>query len=219
MVDTQILINSTTNMPYVAVIKNIPIWLNIWFAISIILTISLIVFGLWHWFKIYCRNRTNVIIHMPDKKRQLHSYKNFVGSVFKIKSSEQTKDNIPHYFHYEFEEDAIEYGYFGRYIEFDYGNIKALSSKNRKNLNFGLLKFVSALLETDLAVDLLISSNFKTTVIILLWCILGGTFIVLCLTGYNTYIVSATKGTIQQCSLSWDNQTQQVIKTAIHSLN
>jgi hypothetical protein len=159
-----------------------PFYMQIWFAIAVILGIGVIVLAVWFWFRISLRNRTNVIIHMPDKTRQSFSYKNFTGTTFNIRGYEKTIEGEPVSYTYIFKPECLESGYFGRYIEYDYGVSEPLDSKKRVYANKdmpSIMKLFSSLMNSQLATDLLLSNKFKEFVKMMLIIILIVTFIIL----------------------------------------
>jgi len=207
------ILTDASGMNYVAVYKTIPFYLNIWFAVAIgFFTLLLIALGIYY-VRISLRNRTNVIIHMPDKTRIHKSYKNFTGTHFFIKGVERDKDDTPIKHTYLFKPDALEYGFFGRYIEYDYGISEPLNSKHRHEETTEkahMFKLFSSLLNTQILVDLLLSSKFKELVKILLYIIIGALIINLILSGYLAYNTSNSV-----CTLANNNATINVIRSAM----
>ena len=214
---TEQLIDSA-GLPYIAVYRTIPLWLNIWFVLAVLLFLLVLGVSGYLYFRISLRNRTNVIIHMPDKTRRLYSYKKFTGQVFKIKSNEKDKDGNDMFYNYQFRNEALEQGYFGRYIEYDYGMLEPLDSKQRnynvKNIK-EIFKFVSALLETQLAVDLLLSQKFKEFVIMMLYIIAVLSLLSFLVSAYNTYVLS--QGKVVSCVLSNSSVNIDIIRSALRS--
>jgi amino acid transporter len=204
-------INST--IPYVAVYKSVPFYLNPFFAVAILLFFAILIIGAYAYFRISMRNRTNVIIHMPDKTRRFFSYKNFTGNEFKIKSEEPVKDGQERqYFSYFFKPEYVEFGYFGRYIEYDYGISMPIGHNERmkgKESSQALFKTISGILDSQLLVDLLLSQKFKNFVQTMLIIILIGVGISL-LTSIGQYFFKP----VQECVLSYNNQTINVIRLA-----
>jgi hypothetical protein len=205
-------------LPFVAVYKDVPIWLNPFFAVAVVLALLAISLGIYLWFRISMRNRTNVIIHMPDGTREFHSYKKFVGHVFKIKGHEKDKDGQEIFYNYRFRSECLETGYFGRYIEYDYGMLEPLNRNerhyDRKDMP-EIFKFISSLLNTQLAVDLLLSQKFKEFVKMMLIIILVVGFIGLILSGYIAYAVNTDAKRVVMCQLVDNNATRSLIGSII----
>lgn len=193
--------------------KTMPFYLTWQFALAVLLFIGIIIISLYAYFRISMRNRTVVIIHMPDKTRQVYSYKYFNGNRFEIYGFEKDKDGQRIKNIYNFKSEAVETGYFGRYIEYDYGDSEPRIFKHSKNeLDY---VFISSLLNTQLAVDLLLSSKFKEFVKMMLIIIAVGILLNLIINGYNAYTlynIAGKKG-IQSCSLELTNQTVETWKT------
>lgn len=209
---TETLINATTGLPYVAVYKNIPFWLNWWFAIAVLLFLCVLVIAGYAWFRISLRNRTNVIMHMPNKTRKVYSYKNYVGDSFALDGVERDGNGNPIKSNYMFDPECLETGYFGKYIEYDYGIIIPRGSKKYsigdelKNV----FKIVSAMLNSDLAVDLLLAQKFKEFVKMMLIIIMIGVVI-----GIIASAIPLFYHPIQQCTIVGNNQTINVIQEAV----
>lgn len=191
-----------------------PFYLNIWFALSVIIGIALIVVAIWFYFRINLRNRTNVIIHMPDKTRMTHSYKNFAGTTFNIKGFEKTieGDLINHT--YIFKPECLESGYFGRYIEYDYGVSEPIDTKQRRYANKdmpSIMRLFSALMNSQLAVDLLLSNKFKEFVKLMLILILIGLFIVIIVVIAYPFVYTPDT----YCYLIPTNETAMFIRNSV----
>lgn len=216
-INTSVEVNAKTGLPFIAVYKDVPIWLNPFFALAILLTIIVFVLSLYLWFRISLRNRTNVIIHMPDSKRKFISYKKFSGTIFKIKGYEKDKDNNPIYYNYRFRPECLESGYFGSYIEFDYGILEPLNPRKRDNMSQKnlpeIFKFISSLLNTQLAVDLLLSQKFKEFVKMMLTILVIMIFIVILINGYMVY-VQQQQNTVF-CVLANSTQNYEMIRGAL----
>lgn len=195
------LANSASNIQIIY--KEVPFYLTWTFALCILLLIVIIGISLYAYFRISLRNRTTVIIHMPDKTRKVHSYKNYSGDTFTLDTNELDKEGKPGKHVYFFRPDALETGYFGRYIEYDY-----MVSEPRRSKGDGLkldFKFISALLNTDLAVDLLLSAKFKEFVKTMLIICAIGILIIILIVGYQLY-VNTSQG-IPHCSIALTNET------------
>lgn len=204
-------------LPYIPVYKKIPIWFNPFLYISAGLVLLVVVAWGFYYFRVSLRNRTNVIIHMPDGKRAFYSYKKFTGDIFKIKGHEKTQDGEDISYNYHFRPEAVETGFFGSYIEYDYQHLEPLIPSQRMSGKVtGLkevFKLVSALLNTDLAVDLLLSQKFKDLVKNLLIIILVCVVLLVILQGIVIYLGTATS--VQTCILSNDSQNYALIRQAI----
>lgn len=170
-----------------------PFWLNTWFAIATIIFVALIITGLYLWFRIYLRNKTNVIIHMPDRTRRHYSYSKFTGDKFKIDTDDKDADNKPVPHSYYFMSAAVETGFFGRYIEYDYKVAIPRMIGDNKSSKFLELKdfftFISSMLNTDLHIDLLLSQKFKDFVKVMLIILLAAIIIDILINGYNTFAI------------------------------
>jgi hypothetical protein len=199
--------------PGVTLSKATPFFLTLWFWIAILLLIILICVSAYSFFRISLRNRTIVIIHLPNKDREIHNFKNFVGDIFKIATHEKTKDNLTKYHEYFFRPDALETGYFGKYIEYDY----KISEPRKPNPNNESIKldfdFISAVLNTDLAVDLLLSKDFKNFVKMMLIVILIISILIFII---GLFLLYFQLGTTPTCSLAPTNETLTTIKLAMN---
>lgn len=217
-IESSVEINSNTGLPFVAIYKDIPLWLNPFFALTILSVIIIIIVSGYLYFRISLRNRTNVIIHMPDGKRQFYSYKKFSGKVFKIKGFEKDKDNNFIYYNYYFRPEALETGYFGSYIEYDYGILEPLNPRSRGRLSPSnipeIFRFVSSLLNTQLAVDLLLSQAFKDFVKMALIIIGIEVLVAILIGGYQIYQTQQTSG-IVQCILTNSTQNSEIIRNSL----
>jgi hypothetical protein len=224
------MVNIITNLtaaqiPDKVIYQPLPFLNDIWFAIAVLIAICVIVLAIYAWFRISLRNRTNVILHMPDKTRKTFSFKNFVGDCFNIDSLEKDKDGKPIKHRYIFRAEQLESGYFGRYIEYDYlisepreangeytSGWKGIEPRPR-NAYVPLkdeFKFMSGIMNTQLTLDLLLSAQFKEFVKMMLVIILCAVFLTICLAGYNIYAASQ----MQHCSLIATNETINTIRLA-----
>ena len=197
--------------PSQAIMVTPPFYNTIWFWIGVICLMILIVSFIYFYFRVILRNKTNVIIHMPDKSRKFYSYKNYTGDSFNILSSEKDKDGKPIEHRYFFKLEAVETGYWGKYIEYDYGISEPRKSYGQSFSDIRLLyKFISGLLNTDLAVDLLLSQKFKDFVKMMLVMLM----LVLCI-GCGITIGLYFYSPPTQCILVPNNVTIQTLRIAM----
>lgn len=183
--------------------KPIPFYVDIWFAFTVIAVICVILVSVYLWFRIKLRNTTRVIIHNPDGKRDMYTYYKFMGEEFDIPTTDKDKDNNYKKFQYHFKESALETGFFGKYIEYDYKNPEPRQYKaNPYRLDF---EFVSSVVNTRVIGDLLLATKWKelvTTLLIIIVVLCALTFL---LVAYNSYVISQPHSNI--CSLALDNTT------------
>jgi hypothetical protein len=151
---------------------------------------------------------------MPDGSRKFYSYKRGrISSEVKILGIEKTQDSTDIYYTYFIRPECFEKGYWGDYIEYDYGHSEPINPKVRQREQSSwtkILNFVSGLLDTDLAIDLLLSQKFKDfvktmLVIILIAAILNLIAVIAMPFVYNPQVNAF-------CTLNADNQTLNVIK-------
>lgn len=191
------------------------IWLNPFFYVGIGLFLILVFYIIYHYISLQWHKRTVVRIHMPDNTLMTHSFKDGqLGTEFKMDSGQKTQDGTKILYTYFVRPEAIEQGRWGRYIDYDFGKSEPLNPKQRAKEDgyiTNILKFVSGLLDTDLAVDLLLSQKFKNLVTTLLTVILIVSGIILLGVIGNYFYVPPQKA----CVLAFDNQTINVIKYAL----
>jgi hypothetical protein len=183
--------------------KSTPFYLTWTFAVAIILFLAVVSLALYAHFRISLRNRLNVIIHMPDKTRKMLSYKKYAGDNFNIMGNELDKDGKPISQVYFFRADALEQGFFGRYIEYDYGISEPRRARSDTKLSLDF-KFIASLLNTQLVVDLLLSQKWKDLVTMLLIIILIACFINMVGVGITLFTHDTS---IRSCSLAFTNET------------
>lgn len=190
-----------------------PFYLNIWFALAVVLIVAVIVLSLYLWFRIYLRNRTNVIIHMPDGTRQLHGFNKFVGDCFNIQSHEKDKHGSYIQYRYIFKPECLEQGFFGRYIEYDYAKSEPLNPRKREYDNKDipeLFKRMSALMNSEMLINLLLSQKFKEFITTMLIIILVVCIIIAILIAIGFFYQPTT-----QCTLVANNQTINTLRFAL----
>lgn len=186
---------------------NTPFYFTWTFALCVIFFIIILIISGYAWFRISLRNRTNVIIHMPDKTRKVYSFTNFIGDIFKIETGEKTKDGTLIFHNYFFRPNALETGYFGRYIEYDFKVSEPRQPTGIEHKN--LFSFISAILNTDLAVDLLLSQKFKDFVRAMLIIILVSIILNIIISSLPFFIHDTVS-----CTLPPTNETINTIRMA-----
>lgn len=192
------------------------IWLNWFFYIACALFLTLIGYIIYHYVTVYFRSLTRMRFHMIDGNIQMQSFK--PGEVLpemNIWHGETTQDGNKVMTKYFIRPECIEQGKWGKYIEYDQGVSEPLNPKIRRGQAEQLrlpqlFKFISGLLNTDLAVDLFLSSKFKDFVKMMMYIIL----VTVILVG----IVSAIPlmyHPVQKCVLPMDNVTISTIRIAM----
>lgn len=190
------------------------IWLNPFFYIAIGMLLVLIFYIIYHYVIVHYKNRTIFRIHMPDGSIVGYSFKKGeIGTELKIKGVEKTQDGTPTYLTYFFRPECLERGKWGDYIDYDYGNPEPLNVKKRQQ---GIVeeidngKFISSLLDTDLAVDLLLSQKFKDFVKMMLVLIIIAVVIDLALSGFGAF-----NNPVVNCNLLPSNQTINTLRIGL----
>lgn len=192
-----------------------PIFLNPFFYVAVALLLALAFYLVYHYISIHVKNRTGVRIHMPDASIKTYWYKKgTIGNELKIQSAEKTQDGTPIFHTYFFKPECVEHGKWGDYIDYDYKISEPINPRNRQRDNSflrNMLEFVSGLLDTDLAVDLLLSQKFKEFVTTMLIIIL-----IVSVIGVIAGIASNfTNPQVVNCNLIPSNQTLQTLRLGL----
>lgn len=195
-----------------------PFYANIFFWIASVLFIALFLYIIFYYVNTALKNRLGVRIHMPDTSLKTYWYKKGVlPPTFKQLAIEKTQDGSPIYHTYFNRPECVEHGKWGDYIDYDYGQPEPINPRNRQRDDSfwaNILRFVSGLLDTDLAIDLLLSEKFKDFVKTMLVIIL----IAVCVdVGFSLVIMikAFATPTSTTCNLAMTNQTLNTIRMGV----
>lgn len=194
-----------------------PWYMNIWFYVSL----GVIVIGLgaiaWVYFQHNIKNRTNLRIHFSDKKVRTFSFKDVTSEYIEVIYGDKDKDGnkIKHKKHIV--PECIEYGYFGRYLEYypdDIEPINLQDVKNKKYEKFNIAEFTKvaeAYLNSETLQFLLLIGKLKDALLTLLYIIIG----LIVLSGIAIILVQIYSQPQALCTLQANNQTISTIRMAI----
>lgn len=190
-----------------------PIWLNPFFYVTIGLVLLLIFYIIYHYISIHLKNRTGFrIMHGKNVKTIWFKNKD-IPSKIEVDSKDPTSDGTRRNDIYYYRPDKVYSGKWGYYIDFYYGISEPIDHAQQEN-KFGFLpnvfKDVSALLNTELYVDLLLSKKFKEFIGTMLVIIL----IILILDLGASAAANFTNPSVVQCNLLASNQTLQTLSIA-----
>lgn len=193
-----------------------PFYSNIWFYIGLVAILIGLGFTLWAWFKFNIKNRTNFRIHFNDKKVITYSFKNVINDYHEFNYGKKDVDingkKLMHKHHII--PECIEYGFFGRYLDYPVGDIEPINFQNINKNEFNMTEFnksMTAYMNSETLAMLLVFGKLKELLIMLLWIIIG-----IAVIGFIIVIlIQILHNPSSTCKLMPDNQTLSTLRIAI----
>lgn len=204
---------NTSAVKAITYYKNVPFYADVFFYLMIMALIIAGIYGFVTWIINRQKNRLVVRIHNPDTSISSFVYRKFEGKQFHIESGERTSEGKKIYYDYDFIPEAVETGMWGRYIDYDLGNPIPINPRKRvikESLTHLAIKFLNAIADTKLLVELVLSTKWKEFVTIMLWIIVIEGVIIIAMGGINLGYNPPVN-----CNLIPSNQTMSVIKNAL----
>jgi hypothetical protein len=194
------------------------ILLIILLALSVLISI-----GIFFFHKIINKYKNGLVlrIHMSDSTVKHYRYDEVPVDNLATVTETNLKGEEKH-FVYTIQEECIEKGNWGKYIDFDYHVTLPINPKGRNNTPLmvelkELFKHIGALLDTDLHVKLLRNSKFEDFVKMLLWILLIAMIINVSLSTVTMVKSLSAKTAKNACVLTLDNSTWKTIYVASHN--
>jgi hypothetical protein len=194
-----------------------PFYLNTWFYIALLC----IVLGLgalaWVYFQYNIKNRTNLRVHKDDHKVKTYSFKDVESEYLKVDTGTKDSQGNPITKLYHVVTDCIEFGFFGRYLDYIGDETEPINFKNLKNRNFNFADFqksMTSYFNSETLSMLLLIGKLKDLLVSLLTIIL----IVVCIGFIISIILPFVISHSSVCTLDNSNATINVIQQAIRGL-